>query len=141
MKKVLIRMNQHLYIYIPVCCLAASAAVSMAECVDCSCAETENDDCNNSIADVSKSLLPDLVAETDCLECAPETVAEVKTESYEPYDVDNYHPPVLECLVKKEVRILSVLTHEFLELHVSPEMVEVESHETENYDTEKKHVL
>ena len=134
-------MNQHLYIYIPVCCLAASAAVSMAECVDCSCAETENDDCNNSIADVSKSLFPDLVAETDCLECAPETVAEVKTESYEPNYVDNYHPPVLECLIEKCVRILCMMTLEFLELHVRPEVVEVDCNEAENYNAENEHVL
>ena len=134
-------MNQHLYIYIPVCCLAASAAVSMAECVDCSCAETENDDCYNCIADVSESLLPDLVAETDCLECAPETVAKVKTESYEPYDVNHNHPPVLECLVEEEVRVLSVVAHELLKLHFSPEVVEVERYKTEYYNSEEKHVL
>ena len=120
---------------------ASAAAVSLAECVDCSCAETENDDCYNNVTDISKSLFPYLVAETDSLECAPETVAKVKTESYEPYYIDNNHPPVLECLVEEEVRILCVLTHELLKLHLSPEMVEVESNDTENYNTEKKHVL
>ena len=120
---------------------AAEETVSLAVSVDCYNCETENDDRYKSIADISESLFPDLVAQTHCLECTPETVAEVKTESYEPYDVDNYHPPVLECLVEKEIRILSVLDHELLELHVSPEVVEVECHEAENDNTEKKHVL
>ena len=122
-------------------CFGLAAAVCLDESVDCCCAEAENDDRYNCIADVCESLLPDLVAETDCLECAPETVAEVKTESYEPYDVDNYHPPVLECLVEEEVRILSMLAHELLELHLSPEMIEVECYKTENDNSENEHVL
>ena len=120
--------------------LAASAA-GVAECIDCSCAEAENDNCYEEVAEVGESLLPDLVAQTHCLECAPETVAEVKTEGYEPYDVDNYHPPVLECCVEEEVRILCVLTHELLELHLSPEVVQVECDETENDNSENKHIL
>ena len=68
-------------------------------------------------------------------------MAEVKTEGYKPYDVDCYYPPVLECEVEENIRVFSVLTHELLELHVSPEVVEVESYETENNDSEKEHVL
>ena len=94
------------------------AAACLDESVDCCCAEAENDDRYNCIADVCKSLLPDLVAETDCLECAPETVAEVKTESYEPYDVENNYPKLLESDVKKYIRVCSVLTHELLKLHL-----------------------
>ena len=116
-------------------------SVCLSECVDCNSAEAEDDNCNKDITDDGKSLLPLLVAETDSLECAPETVAKVKSESYEPNDVENYNPKALECLVKKEVRVFSVLAHELLELHLSPEVVEVESDEAENYDSEKKHVL
>ena len=118
-----------------------AAAVCLNETVYSCYAESENDDSYYYIADVSKSLLPDLVAETYSLECAPETVAKVKTKSYEPYDVKYNYPPVLECLVEEEVRVLSVLAHELLELHLSPEVVEVESDEAENYDSEKEHVL
>jgi hypothetical protein len=45
-----------------------AAAVCVAECVDCSSAETENDDRYNNVSDVEESLLPVLVAETDSLE-------------------------------------------------------------------------
>ena len=117
------------------------AAAYLEEGVDCCCAEAENDDGNYCIADVSESLLPYLVAETDSLECAPQTVAKVKTESYEPYDVNHNHPLVLECLVEEEVRVLSVVTHELLKLHFSPEVVEVERYKTEYYNSEEKHVL
>ena len=127
-------------------CLAAAAAtakktICLKECVDSNNREAENDDRNECVADVHESLLPDLVAQTHCLECAPETVTKVKAESYEPNDVENYNPKALECLVKKEVRVFSVLAHELLELHLSPEVVEVESDEAENYDSEKEHVL
>ena len=84
-------------------CFGLAAAVCLDETVDCCCAEAENDDCYNCIADVSESLLPDLVAETDCLECAPETVEEVLAESCEPDHVYNYHPSALECCVEKLV--------------------------------------
>ena len=127
-------------------CLAAAAAtakktVCLKVSVNSNNREAENDDRNECVTDVHESLLPDLVAQTHCLECAPETVAKVKAESYEPSDVENYNPKALECLVKKEVRVFSVLAHELLELHLSPEVVEVESDEAENYDSEKKHVL
>lgn len=68
-------------------------------------------------------------------------MCKVEAESAEPYDVDKNHPPVLECLVKKKVWISSMLAHELLELHFSPEVVEVECEETEYYDSENKHVL
>ena len=127
-------------------CLAAAAAtakktVCLKISVNSHYREAENDKCYESITDEVKSLLPDLVAHTDSLECAPETVAEVKTECYEPNDVKCYNPPVLECLVKKEVRVFSMLTHEFLKLHLSPEVVEVECDEAKNNDSEKEHVL
>ena len=47
---------------------ASAAAVSLAECVDCSSAETENDDCYNNVTDIGKPLLPYLIAESDTLE-------------------------------------------------------------------------
>ncbi len=119
----------------------AAEAVCLAVAVDCSCDESANDNDKNDASDPAESLFPDLVAEAHCLECAPETVVKVESESYEPYDLDCNHPPVLECCVEENVRILSVLAHELLELHVSPEMVEVECYETENHDTEEKHVL
>ena len=127
-------------------CLAAAAAtakktVCLKVSVNSYNREAENDNRNECVTDVHESLLPDLVAQTHCLECAPETVAKVKTKSYKPYDVENYYPEILECCLEKLVRILSVLAHELLKLHLSPEVVEVESDETKNNDSEKEHVL
>ena len=68
-------------------------------------------------------------------------MCEVETESSEPKNVKNYHPTVLECLVEEEVWVLSMVTLELLELHVSPEVVEVECDETEYYDSENEHIL
>ena len=115
--------------------------VCLKVCVNSYYREAENDKCYKYITDSVKSLLPNLVAQTDSLECAPETVAKVKTESYEPYDVKNYNPPVLECLVKEKVRVLSVMAHELFKLHLSPEVIEVECDKSKNYDSENEHVL
>ena len=125
--------------------LAASAAArcSLKVCVNSNCDESEDDYCNEEITDIGKSLFPNLVAETEALECAPETMAKVKAESYEPYDIDGCHPPSLECCVKKLVRIMLYMSgrKELLKLHLCPEMVEVECYEAENDNSEKKHVL
>ena len=129
------------YVQLAAAAAAWNQAVCLSECVNCNSAEAENDNRYENITDIGKSLLPFLVAKTDSLECAPETVAEVKTEGYEPYDVDCNHPPVLECEVEKNVRVFSVLSHELFELHVCPEVVEVECNEAKNYDSEEEHVL
>jgi len=120
---------------------AADQPVCLAECVYCNSYKSENDDSYENITDDVESLLPDLVAHSDGLECTPETVSEVESESCEPYDVDEDYPPVLECSIEKEVWIFSVCSHELLKLHLCPEMVEVEGDESENYDSENKHVL
>ena len=125
-------------------CLAATAAdksVSLCKCVYSNSNETEDYNCHEKVSDDVQPLLPDLVAHADCLESAPETVSEVETEGAEPNDVDKYHPPVPECLVEQEIRVSSMLAHELFELHFSPEMVEVESEETEDDDSQNKHVL
>ena len=116
-------------------------AVCVETCIDCNCCKAENDDSNYNIADVHESLLPNLVAHSDALECAPETMAEVETESSEPNEV-NYNPnPVSECRVEENVWILSMVSLELSELHVSPEVVEVECYNTKNDNSENEHVL
>ena len=90
--------------YVSILLAAAAAwdqAVCLSECVYGNCAETENDNCHEDVADDVESLLPDLVAKTDCLECAPETVSEVdalKVPLYRPapsLDVPQSEDPCL----------------------------------------------
>ena len=121
--------------------LLADDSVSVEASVYSNCREAENDYCYECIADIGESLLPVLVAETHALECAPETVAEVKTESYEPYDVNNNPDPAAECGVEEVVRVCCMVALELCELHVSPEVVEVECDDTENDNSEYEHVL
>ena len=120
---------------------AADQTVCLKECVYCNSCKSEDDDSYEDVTDDVKSLLPDLVAHSDSLESAPETVCKVESEGTEPYDVDEYHPPVLECCVEQEIWIFSVCSHKLLKLHLCPEMVEVECEESENDDSENQHVL
>ena len=119
----------------------AEDAVCVEACVDCNCCEAENDDCYEYVTYPHESLLPVLVAESDALECAPETMAEVESESHEPYEVSCYPDPASECCVEENIWIFSMLAHELVKLHLSPEVVEVESKDSENNDSDYKHVL
>ena len=68
-------------------------------------------------------------------------MGEVEEYCDEPDDVDDQYPDVAECGSEELVRIFSMVSHEFLELHVSPEMREVEEENAENHDAEHEHVL
>ncbi len=80
----------------------------MAECIYSYRYESEDYDGCEDVAEYLESLLPDAVAESHCLERAPETVCEVEAERSEPYDVEESHPPCSECCVEKLVRVLCV---------------------------------
>lgn len=112
----------------------------MAECIYRYRYESEDYDGCEDVAEYLESLLPDAVAETHCLECAPETVCKVEAERSEPYDIKESHPPCSECRVEQFVRVLCVRAHELLELHVSPEMREVEAEDAEYDNSEGEHV-
>ena len=100
----------------------------------------EYDGCYD-VGDHLEPLEPYLVVPAYCLECAPESVCKVEPESPEPDDVDDYYIPVSEGRFKEHVWIGSFSSCPFLELHVSPEMCEVECKDAEDDDTEDDHVL
>ena len=109
----------------------------------CNCKKYEEESCK-CLTSAHESVLPNLVAPSDCLKSAPETVSEVEPESCEPYDVKNYHPKRLECDLKELIAFfrMYVLALEPLKvLHLSPEMSKVECDDSENDDSENKHVL
>lgn len=67
-------------------------SVSVEVCIDCNSDEAENNNTYEYDTNTCKSLLPNLVAETKCLECAPESVCKVESKCNEPDDVKDYHP-------------------------------------------------
>ena len=113
----------------------------MEECVDCYCGEHHPDDCSHDDAEYLESLHPNLVVPTHGLEHAPEAMAEVEPYCAEPCDVDDQYPDASEGLLEKHVRVLSLASAEFEELHLGPEVCEVEEQDTENDDSEYEHVL
>ena len=119
----------------------AEDSVCVEASIDCYGSEAENDHSCNCISDAHESLFPYLVAHSDALECAPEAVAEVKTESCEPYEVCCNPDPAAECCVEEFVRVCCMVALELCELHVSPEVVEVECKDSEDDDSEHEHVL
>ena len=117
--------------------------VGLDEGIDRSGDEEEDDDAGNDNADDFEPLEPGLSAPADGLEHAPEAMNEVQTDSCEPNDIEDEDPPLAECNVQQEIRIVLIVTHsEHLgQLHLGPEMGEVEADETEDDDTEDQHVL
>ena len=84
---------------------------------------------------------PNVVVQTEGLECAPETVSQVEPQSSKPYQVDDGYKQVSKGTVHQEVRIHLVFSLEVEELHVSPEVGQVETKNSENDDTQNEHVF
>ena len=117
--------------------------VGLDEGVDRGEDEEEDDDDRNDGADDLEPLEPGLSAPADGLEHAPETVGDVQAHCNEPDDVEEDDPPFAEGDVQQEVGIVLIIAHaEHLgQLHLGPEMGQVEADETDDDDTEYEHVL
>ena len=68
-------------------------------------------------------------------------VLEVQKQGNEPNDIANHHPDVLEGGQQQIVGMLRLCAHEFLQLHLGPEMGEMEAQQTQDEDTQDGHVL
>ena len=120
--------------------LCEARAVIMDAYCNCNSREAEENQSCEDVGDDFESLEPDHVVPSESLECAPEAVGEVEPDGSEPDKVQNRDPPSSEGGVKKIVRIGLLKPGEVLELHVCPEMGEVERDESEDDDSEDNHV-
>ena len=69
-------------------CLAGWAdAVGFNESEDSNCDETKYQDSSDDVGNYMPAFDPDIVVESQGLECAPETVSQVEPQGYEPDDV------------------------------------------------------
>ena len=120
--------------------------VRLAESVDCDSNEHEADQGCDDDADDLESLEPGLSAPAHCLEHAPEAVAEVEPDHYEPCDVEDKDNRVAEYRGEEEVRIVLESsdpeeTEQLRKLHLCPEMEQVEAYESNDDDSQNEHVL
>lgn len=81
------------------------------------------------------------IAHAKGLESAPEPVRNVKIERDEPGDIENRDHWIRKSSDDELIRIFSLSSQESLELHVLPEVHEVEEKEKEDDDAEYEHVL
>ena len=116
-------------------------ALGVEEGVNCYRREAEPDEGGNYYTDDLKPLHPNLVVPADGLEHAPESVGEMQENRAEPDDVDCENPPAGEGLFKKHVRVFSLSSGELHQLHVSPEMGEMEEDDPEDDDAQHEHIL
>ena len=103
--------------------------------------EEKDDDGGNDDADNLGAFEPLLVAPADGLEHAPETVLQVQEQGDESDDVAAHDHGAAEGGEEQEIGILGLCTHEFLQLHLGPEVGEVEAQETQDEDAQDGHVL
>ena len=68
-------------------------------------------------------------------------MAQVEPHSEEPDDVDEQNPPLSEGQGKEFVRIAFLSPGKHCELHLGPEMGEMESEDAEHDDAENQHIL
>ena len=111
--------------------------------------QTYSDGCEDAADDLD-SLEPDQVAPAQGLQSRPDAVVEVEPESHEPNDVeqavDDARPTVGEEGFDDSAAVLwvedgGVNACQFGELHLEPEVVEVQQQEADNDDTQHEHVL
>ena len=116
------------------------------------CHETKNDDCRYNIANHLPAAEPYLVVNTKCLHCAPDTVCKVKPQCNKPNNIKRRINRAAECAynVSRTVRHiahyigLNMHAHHvqnLRQLHLCPEIEEVQTHAKDNNDTKDKHVL
>jgi len=117
--------------------------VGLDEGVDSSGDEEEDDDASDDGADDLEPLEPGLSAPANGLEHAPETMGDVQADCHEPDDVEEDDPPFAEGDVQQEVGIVLIIAHaEHLgQLHLGPEVGEMEADESDDDDAEDEHVL
>lgn len=103
-----------------------------------------DDGCKN-VGDAFPAVEPYVVVDTQRLDGAPESVGEVEPQSYEPDEVNNYINRAAEGFANQGdtvVRIdLGQVTDNLVELHLVPEVEEVQSQTQYHDDTQYEHVL
>ena len=112
--------------------------------------ERQNREGSDDAADHFDTLHPNEVVPTERVESRPNTVVQVEPECAEPDEVEHavhLSPDGLseECLHVRcsvlRIESTGLNTRYFRELHLKPEVVEVQAEETENAETENEHVL
>jgi len=103
--------------------------------------EEQHDEGGHNNTNDFEALEPLLVIPTNGLEHAPETVLQVEEQGDEPYDITGQNPRIAEGGNEEIIRILCLCTHEFLQLHLGPEVGEVETEQTQDDDAQDGHVL
>ena len=92
-------------------------------------------------SDNLKASKPSSAVPTDGLEHGPEAVDQVEPQDHEPCRIKDHHPPVLESGSEQQIRVFGFTAGEVLELHLSPEVGEVETEEAEDQQAEDHHIL
>ena len=116
--------------------------IGLYEGVDSHADEGEADYRNDDYAYDLDALEPGAAVPADGLEHAPESVGEVEPQGGEPEDVYHENPPVSEGLHKQRVGVVDIGADsgELGELHLRPEMEQVEAEHSENHYSEHEHV-
>ena len=103
-----------------------------------------DDGCKN-VGDAFPAVEPYVVVDTQRLDSAPESVGEVEPQSYKPNEVKHYVNRVAECLLYQRDTILGIytghVTQNLIELHLVPEIEEVQRQAQQDDDTQHEHVL
>ena len=115
--------------------------MGLDEDIDGGAQEQEDDQGAHDDADDLEAGQPLLVVPADGLEHGPETVVEVEPDGDEPHHVDGKDPPVTEGIEQQQIRILSLAAHEFAELHLGPEVGEMEGDQAQDDNAQDGHVL
>ena len=128
-------------------CLAA-AAERFDEEYNYYRSEAEEYECSDDIGETLEAGIPRVVGPTHALEHRPYAVCEVEPQGCEPYDVEGYEVPLREGVFDQSGAVngriserVLMTAHDLDELHLRPEVEEVECQTAQNDESDDEHVF
>lgn len=98
-------------------------------------------DSSPSASSLLEAWQPSCVVGTERLESTPEAVSHVEPESGKAHEIHYESDGASKSLVEIPSAFVYMVSQHFRELHLSPELNEVESHKAHDDNTEDEHVL
>ena len=110
--------------------------------------EPEEYDRGDDVGDAFQTGVPGVVGPSDALEHRPYAVGEVEPQGGEPHEVDHHVVPLREGVADQRGAVggtvpegVGVLSHELDELHLRPEVEEVEQQTGQDDESQDEHVF
>ncbi len=103
--------------------------------------ENQHHDGSPPPANALEAAYPLVVVHANRLEGTPKAVGDVEPQSHKPDEIDHAHPGLAEGCLQGYIAAVGLMAHNLGQLHLGPELEQVQHQEAQHYDTQHEHVL